>query len=45
LQSYSSYLPSLVASEHAIYFASKVDVATKSCFRDCQGMEPLEMNM
>ena len=45
LQCCSSHLPSLEASEHAMYSASKVNIGAQSCFRDCQDMEPLEMNI
>ena len=38
------HLASLVASEHAMYSASRVDAATRSCFRDCREMEPLPCN-
>ena len=35
-----SHRASLDASEYAMYSASRVDVATRSCFRDCHEMEP-----
>jgi len=45
LHSCNSHLPSLEASDHAIYSASSVDMATMSCFRDCQDIVPFKMNM
>ena len=38
--SFISHRASLDASEQAMYSASRVDEATKSCFRDCHEMEP-----
>jgi len=45
LHNCNSHLPSLEASEHAIYSVSIVGVATMSRVRDCQDIVPFEMNM